>query len=81
MYVGKMNTIVNGKCPYYRSEFTKSITCEGCSGTIVQTKFESEQAKDEFIRECCFRYPNCCPLAMGNDTIVEFEEGVIYDQG
>ena len=67
MYTGRLNTIVNAQCPYYQSEFRKSITCEYVDNASATIRFESEDEKDAYIRSNCLRYPNWCPLSIGMD--------------
>ena len=69
MYKGKKNTIVYGKCPYYRLEAVKSITCEGFHGSgNVVIKFETEEEKDLYIEKHCYQYPNSCLICNGCDA-------------
>lgn len=62
-YTSNVNAKVNAKCPFFQSEYTKSITCEGI---IDQTsniiKFSSESQKNEYVTSNCFQYPNECQL-------------------
>lgn len=65
MYVSKLNPAVYTKCPFYQSEFKKSITCEGISdGSLNTMKFKDEDSKNDYLLENCFRYPNDCPIAV-----------------
>lgn len=62
-YVGKLNGVVFAKCPFYRTEYRKSITCEGIpDGTVTMTKFDSEELKNEYLKCNCFNWPNNCYL-------------------
>lgn len=61
MYTGKKNAVVNAKCPYFKSEGKRNITCEGIyDNEEVMIKFETEKGKDEHIEVFCKKYPNGC---------------------
>ncbi len=64
MYCGKENPAVTAKCPYFKSEFTRTITCDGigCAESIT-TKFSNEKDKDIHIKAFCQKYPNTCEIA------------------
>ena len=64
MYCGKENAAVTAMCPYFKSEFRKSITCDGigCAESIT-TKFNKEEDKDIHIKIFCKKYPNTCEIA------------------
>ena len=81
MYKGKMNTLVYGKCPYYKLEARLSITCEGFQGDgNCVIKFDSEEEKNEYIRNNCYLYPNACLICIGCDSkwhgeMIEMKKG------
>ena len=61
-YTGGVNTV----CPFYQRESKYQITCEGLiRGAYTQTRFDTEEAKLEFMRRACssFSYAERCPLA------------------
>lgn len=63
MYIGKTRAIYHAKCPYFRSEFTTTITCEGLTDTSrCLQKFDNEKEKDDYIEMNCLNYPNGCRM-------------------
>lgn len=64
MYTGNENSIVTAKCPYFRCEFVKTISCEGIGNAVTTTlKFKDEEDKDIHICAFCKKYPNTCEIA------------------
>jgi len=72
MYIGKTNAVVTVNCPYFKSEYVKSVTCEGYGNAIVITKFPTEADKDRFIEQNCIEDRFSCPLAIGLE--IKYEE-------
>lgn len=70
-YQSKERLVVYAKCPYYKSEFEKSITCvDGSdSGITYVTKFDAKEDKSKHAVQCCYHYPNKCMLAEAFDRL------------
>lgn len=54
---GENYLLQSAKCPYYKSEYKRMITCEGWC-----TRFPSEEVKQIFADNNCRRYPNECKI-------------------
>jgi hypothetical protein len=53
----------NIKCPFFRTETEKSITCEGCQEGIVNVmRFSEVDQKKEYLKKNCNNFPNDCPV-------------------
>lgn len=51
------------KCPFFTTETELSISCEGAEAAVRNTmKFESKEAKLDYIKRYCLFYPNNCHI-------------------
>lgn len=63
MYCGKKSLCKNAKCPYFKSEFKKTITCEE---TEFRINFDTEKEKDTYAEQHCMKgFPYDCPIYAG----------------
>lgn len=64
MYTGNENSIVTAQCPYFRSEYVRTITCDGIGNADSTTlRFRNEKDKDIQICAFCKKYPNTCEIS------------------
>lgn len=72
MYAGKENAVITAVCPYFRSEYKRTLTCDGIGNAdSTTTKFLTEEDKNIHIRAFCQKYPNTCELAKVLDEMEE----------
>jgi hypothetical protein len=63
MYEGKNSLCKNAKCPFFKSEYRKTITCEETEFKIL---FDNEKEKDRYAEKYCMReFPYECPIYAG----------------
>lgn len=63
MYIGKHALCRNAKCPFFRSEYQKTITC---TETDFKLLFANEERKDEYAGKYCIKeFPYECPIYAG----------------
>lgn len=59
-------------CPYFTSETDKSLSCEGCEMGVRNTmRFETKEAKLDYIERFCFSYPNECHVCVAAEKKYE----------
>ena len=65
MYQSESKLLYTALCPFYQSEFKRTISCEGISTDLdtVVLRFRTEEEKKAFAEKNCMKYPNSCPLA------------------
>jgi hypothetical protein len=63
MYMGKKALCKNAKCPFFKSEYHSSITCEE---TEFRITFPSDEKRDAYAEKYCMReFPEGCPVHDG----------------
>jgi hypothetical protein len=63
MYAGKNVLCTNAKCPFFKSEYKTTITCEE---TEFRIQFDNEAAKDRYAEQHCMKeFPYECPIYAG----------------
>lgn len=63
MYCGKNSLCKNAKCPFFKNENRKTITCEETSYRLY---FHSEREKDEYAEKHCMKeFPYECAIYSG----------------
>jgi hypothetical protein len=55
-------------CPYYKSESSREIVCEGIVGTRNLSTFHDKAAKEEHIYDFCNGNYQGCPLCIELDA-------------